>query len=514
MGCSVRWFLVALGHGFPLNDGGMFYAMVEDVRTSGFRLPDHTSYNGGDIPFAYPPLGFYGAAALSALSGLGTIDVLRFLPLVFSLLTIPAFFLLARVLLPTPLHAGFAAVVFSALPRAFNWEIVGGGLTRSPAMFFAVLAIWQGVLLFRHGRWGNAAGTALFASLSVLCHMEAGLFVATSLGLFLAVGKPSKGVMIRASLVVCAVLALTSVWWLEVLLRLGTEPFAALVSAGDHSLGASLRLLLLDFTGEQGFPVAMALAIVGVLACWRSQPVLVVWVALLFVVDPRKAASFASIPVSLLASYGIVEVILPLLDRRVGIPGSATQARARPYSGAALVLLLLIYAPVAAVASSAGANSPLHVLSAGDRQAMAWIGDNVPEDAAFVVVPSTKLWSIDAVAEWFPVLAGRPSLTTIQGTEWLADVYGQRQAAVAVLVRCTGEDAGCLEAWSAAHHLSFSHVYVTKGRPVLDRGAGLGAKPDCCATLRGALAESDAYTIVFENERAVVFQRTADVAPR
>ena len=100
LGIAVRAVPIATGDGFPLNDGGMFYVMVEDLKAAGYALPEYTSYNGGDIPFAYSPLPFYLAAGLSDLGGWDTLDVLRFLPLLFSILTIPAFYLLARAMLP------------------------------------------------------------------------------------------------------------------------------------------------------------------------------------------------------------------------------------------------------------------------------------------------------------------------------------------------------------------------------------------------------------------------------
>src|SRR4030095_12722187 len=45
--------------GFPLNDGGMFLDMIRDLRVSEYILPYTTSYNFSNIPYAYPPLGFY-----------------------------------------------------------------------------------------------------------------------------------------------------------------------------------------------------------------------------------------------------------------------------------------------------------------------------------------------------------------------------------------------------------------------------------------------------------------------
>jgi hypothetical protein len=57
---------------FPLNDGGMFYAMVRDLQGNGYAIPSFTSYNLGNVPFTYPPLGFYLAAVLDDATPLGS----------------------------------------------------------------------------------------------------------------------------------------------------------------------------------------------------------------------------------------------------------------------------------------------------------------------------------------------------------------------------------------------------------------------------------------------------------
>ena len=78
---------------FPSGDGGLFWVMAADLRSSGFVPPAFTGYNTGDIPWVYPPLGLY----LLALVG-GGLEWLRILPAVFAIATLPAFWLLARAL--------------------------------------------------------------------------------------------------------------------------------------------------------------------------------------------------------------------------------------------------------------------------------------------------------------------------------------------------------------------------------------------------------------------------------
>src|SRR5262245_50242708 len=95
VGATVRIY-DALRVGFPLTDGGLFYVMVRDLQAANYGLPEFTSYNQSNIPFAYPPLGMYAAALVEDATPFGLLTVFRILPLLYCLLTLLAFFLLAR----------------------------------------------------------------------------------------------------------------------------------------------------------------------------------------------------------------------------------------------------------------------------------------------------------------------------------------------------------------------------------------------------------------------------------
>ena len=64
VGCIVRARPVLLAD-FPLNDGGLFFQMTEELQRAHYRLPMFTDYNALQIPFAYPPFGFYMAGLVS-----------------------------------------------------------------------------------------------------------------------------------------------------------------------------------------------------------------------------------------------------------------------------------------------------------------------------------------------------------------------------------------------------------------------------------------------------------------
>jgi hypothetical protein len=87
-----------LAYDFPLNDGGLSYSMVQDLLANGFDAPLLATYNGAGIPFVYPPLGLYVAAALAAI-GVALPQVFRFLPVVVSAASIPAAYALASKIL-------------------------------------------------------------------------------------------------------------------------------------------------------------------------------------------------------------------------------------------------------------------------------------------------------------------------------------------------------------------------------------------------------------------------------
>ena len=64
LGGWVRFYPPILA-GFPINDGGMFDVMIQELRANAYKLPAITSYNFSGIPYAYPPLGFYLVALVS-----------------------------------------------------------------------------------------------------------------------------------------------------------------------------------------------------------------------------------------------------------------------------------------------------------------------------------------------------------------------------------------------------------------------------------------------------------------
>lgn len=298
---------------FPLNDGGMFYTMVRDLQSAHYRLPAFTAYNSADIPFAYPPLAFYIAGVLDAVTPLHLLDIFRFLPLTIASLTVLAFFLLARSLLVSKQVVVAAVLAFAVLPSSFLWLIMGGGLTRSFGFLFAILTLHQVHRFYTGHEWRYVASATLLSGLTLLSHLGTAPFVAFSIVVFfLAFGRHQRGV-IGSVMIALGTLAIAAPWWVTVAAQHGFHPFlAAKESSGSvldifkeygtiRSFVIMLLRLTLGYTGEPFFPILLGLALMGALASLtRGWYLLPAWWAVLVVTEQRSAPLFVSVPMAML----------------------------------------------------------------------------------------------------------------------------------------------------------------------------------------------------------------------
>lgn len=504
---------------FPLNDGGLFYVMVEDLQHAGFALPHYTSYNSAEIPFAYPPLPFYLAALLQTLTHLPLIEIFRVLPLAASVLTVLAFYLLSRAMVPFKSATVVAVFAFALLPRSFNWEITGGGLTRAPGFLLALLAIQHGYLLYVHGRRWSLLLTTLLAALAVLSHLEMGGVVVFTLGiLFFAHGRNRTGIR-NSALIGLGVLALTSPWWATVLSRHGLAPFLAAAQTGGHSWNGWLGPLLVHFTDEPFYGLLAVLALLGACVCLAERKFfLPVWLAAIFILDPRKAPTYAAAPAAMLAGIAVTELILPRLNRRSSHTattgpqrkatgeGMAPALSVRPSLSGLVLAAGLVYLTLSALIPPPTWPSPLHSLTREQIDAMRWVATHTSDDSRFLVFASDRLtaprWATDRASEWFPALAERSSVLTVQGYEWLGKArYTAQTEAYRAFQLCAESDVHCLEEQAATWAITFTHVYLPKAPPHSSRFS------DCCAALRVSLLSSVNYQVVYDGPGATIFAR-------
>src|SRR5262249_909755 len=138
----------------------------------------------------------------------------------------------------------------------------------------------------------------------------------------------------------------------------------------------------------------------------------------------------------------------------------------------------------------------LATVSPDERYAMRWIASTSAPDSRYLIIP-TSAWETARTLEWFPVLANRVSVATVQGSEWLpAGAFQRYVNAYYEGGQCGCEDADALERWSVDSGQAFTDVYIAK------YGRG-----ECCAPLLDSLATDARYRLTYDGPGATVYRR-------
>jgi hypothetical protein len=456
--------------GFAINDGGMFAVMVDDLKASHYLLPAFTTYNHLNIPFAYPPLGFYLGRIASDLFGWSATQTLRWVPAFFASLSVPAFYLLALRLLKNKYHAAISTLFFALMPRALSWYVMGGGLTRSPGQLFMLLTLATVVRLYQENRRIDIFLAGVFGGLAVMSHPEAAVHTFVSaLFLWVMLSRQRTG-FINSILVGLIVLIVSAPWWLTVIHYHGIDPLLKGAATGQKTL-AVFHLLFFVFTEEPYATVIAVLGLIGIARCLlRRDYLLPLWLAIPFIVEGRSAAGPAAIPLAMLAAIGLVDVIFVGLDvfgaRYTGVQtptsaetGTEASDQVSPVERNIFIYVLL-YLIFSAYQFGLGLSSATLYLP--DQEAMIWVREHTPHSSRFLVLTGTSSVSCDSVLEWFPALTGRQSIFTVQGTEWTQGRnFNQYVTSTYAAQECLSSgEASCLDA--AVDRSAYDFIYLSK----------------------------------------------------
>ena len=498
-------FLVRIPHfdtpDFPLGEGGLFVLFSEIISKNGFRLPEDVNYSGFNFPFAYPPAAFYLAGAVSRLTGASLFSVFYWLPIFLNLLAVPAFcFVAARVTKNRTVMAT-ASILYVQLVHSYIWQITGGGLPRALGALLALLAIG---LAFRDAR-SPASRTSislisigLLVGLSILSHIEWGIFATTGVALALCTTFGLRRGLFLSGVAGVGSAIVVAPWLLTIVMRHGLGPFIS-ISSGSGWDGAEFVLNLL---AAKFFYLVGWAAIPGVYQCVRQRN----WFPLLFtpmimILTPRMGVSAGlAIPVALFAGWGVKAGADFLRQLMISDPDVSPRTQEyltnrTPWGvGVPAISILLVISTVLAspVRGNSADFSTLRQVNSNSRAAMLWASQHTSLDARFVIISSGTGWWGDRMAEWFPYLSRRNSLTTAQGTEWVSGgEFSKRKEAIEKLKMVQVAAPNLLPVFVRVTYDAATNVAVFY--------------PKAHATRR-AFAESACFKVVFENSDAAIFE--------
>jgi len=483
---------------FPLVDGGMFYNMIIDLQANHYKLPIFTTYNLLHIPYAYPPLAFYITGFINSLTHLPLLELIRWQPLLVNLLVLPVVFLFARQILRSSPAAGLVTFLYTMIPNTYWWQITGGGLTRSLGCLFGFLTVYCALRMFQEKRAVWLVGTLLAGTLVVLSHLEWALQAALGTALIgLIWGRDRVGLR-NTVLVVLGIATLTAPWWLTVILHHGASIFLYASQSTDSRLLFWTPFLNLSFTAEY-VAFLSVFSIIGIfIALARRAYFLPVWIILILLVDPRGGIPFTLLPFSILAAGVITDLLAPYFLKVRGRDNEEWWRALELPVGKAFFGFLVIFC--LANAYNTSNTISYHVLSAKERQALAWVAAKTQPGTNFLVLSGETNPIHSALLEWFPALSGRHNLTTVQGSEWLPGKqhYQVRLNLFSQAQSCLYADINCLS--------DLGNLY---GEPidavVLSQEDGL--MPIDVTPLYQSLSASQGYKLVYANEEVKIFER-------
>jgi hypothetical protein len=265
----------------------------------------------------------------------------------------------------------------------------------------------------------------------------------------------------------------------------------------------------MDFTSEPFLSLIGVAALIGILACAiEKHYFLPVWVLTISLASPRSSETLLAIPLAMLAAIGIDRIILPGVRMLIGsynVPDDTPNEKdwaenwLQPGPVRFLIGFFIFYSLLSARLYPLLGTTAMASLPSGEREAMKWVSTHTPATSRFIVLSGLEnVWQ-DQSAEWFPALAERQSVTTVQGFEWVPKAFYSRWINNSALQACASQESDCLESWSRNSDQEFSHIYISK-REIPETSQSV-------IPLLNSLKRAMNYELLYENSEAAIFAR-------
>jgi hypothetical protein len=484
LGAVIRLFPLLVFPGVserPLGMGGLYYLFSQEILARNFALPSWIPYyTAQGLPYAYPPLAFYVEALVLQWLPVSDFLLVNALPALFSILTIGAFFLLARKWWGEDRKALLSTAIYALLPAAFLEHLPGEGLVEGLGTLAFIGGVWCFLQLNRTEGWREMILLGVFAALNVLASPGGAYGLAVSIAILWLLRVGQRRVAFWRLLVAASVgLVLSAPYWFTVVLHHGPAIFFRTFFR-QHVHWGVLILAKMGFLVEQQLPLSPwgVLALIGLAAALvRRQFALPLWCVMVYLI-PREFTYLMAVPLALLAAYGLQDVVLPGMTHQ----GERLKGSDRWITVATGTVLLVLFSwsLVRAAAWAMALPKEKDLVTVQELAAMSWIREQTPPEATFLVVGDE--------IEWFPVITTRTTLNVIWGSEWAeTDTVFRLDAELA-----SGLSAEEYLSTAYAYDLSPDYLYLSRAEV-----------PECLVEV--ALGHSS-LDLVWEGEGAVLFR--------
>lgn len=473
MGTYLRVSIV-LQSEFPLNDGGLFWTMTQNLIQNNFVIPKYTTYNLAQIPYIYPPGAFYLNGLISSFLHIPLVTLFRWMPLLFSILSVLLVYPIAKVILSSSRMAVLATFAFAIIKPSFEWLLMGGGVTRSPAFFFSMcsmLATLQAAKVVKNRKW--LILSAISVSITAYFHLETAWITSLVLILLYCYYDLSRRIFSFLAYHLIIGILLFSPYLIMVLQYHEFKPLINAFNSGYHDYSVSLGLIVIpNFTAESIFPILAVTGVFGFITCMSSKTYLpVLWILIVILFDPRSVHRSATIPEALLIAVGLDVVLFHGLSKFYSKPSTEMSVEnnlvknkiifSKNFYPYLVVFLIFTYSFLLSYFDQINFH-PTKSLSNYERDALYWIANNTDKERKVLILPANSSWETDWVSEWFPTITNRHSILTVQGYEWIDNAFKKRITDYKQLVECEGLPESCLVDWSTNGLINFDFLMWPK----------------------------------------------------
>jgi hypothetical protein len=236
------------------------------------------------------------------------------------------------------------------------------------------------------------------------------------------------------------------------------------------------------------------LGLIGLVACLvRKSYLLPLWFLLPFLVDPRSAAGISLVPLVMIAGIGFDQVLGPAFLALRGGQGEWVHDQFTLRILFAIALYLFFGSAIFGL-KLAGAS-----LTESDRKTMEWVAANIEPGSDFFLLTGEEYSMKDPFQEWFPVLTGQHSQSTLQGAEWTLGVkFFPFYSELVALQHCATVE--CIESWGQRTGLDHRYLLI-KIFPDRSQSPLQGS----LALLRESAMKARQYDLIYESEGALIF---------
>ena len=338
----------------------------------------------------------------------------------------------------------------------------------------------------------------IFSGLTILSHPETALFVVfTAFALILYHGVTKERIL-KSVWVAAGVLGVISPWIISVVRLHGLSPF---ISAGGtgHDLWFEIKnLITLKFGFENGefLSVYSGLTIIAIFInrdklTWTLFGLLIVG----YTIFPRSGPNLLTIWVALLAAIGLKSILLSSAKMSTQTTELSDVIDADGKVKIILILVIIYLFIGAYTYKYIYGKDKLH-LTDEVNEAFIWIEGNTASDTSFLIYPSVesnRFWWNDYLSEWFPVVAKRHSVSTVQGYEWIPELFEKKVFSYYNLRTCDKPGPVCVEIWEKYNEQEIDYVVIDTEED----------RPDFV----NSFSLSNKYSLYYENSRLVVFAK-------